>query len=247
MCSFEIIFWEGVKGSMSGVYATPGLWTSTYTWITWRGPRVLQVWQAPRWCWCSGPWTTHWVACSPKWLFYHLGNYDSKRLKDGVRAASPSTWQVTRRQNSTNLLLILGISPDFCQSVYPCTHLASTNLINLRNLRNDVHWNSGVFRPWPQERTICLHISDPYGTFLKILWEVTPCWELNLNLEQQNGWIVTERSVSFEQTSFIYGNLLLGGKLILLTLHGQSWLKRRGWASFFFLPKNTPPSWEKVF
>lgn len=96
------------------------------------------------------------------------------------------------------------ISLDLCWSLYPCTHLALTNLIDRGHLRIDVHFQCGVFRPWPQESTVCLHISDPSGTFLKILQEVTPCWELNLNLEQQNGWVVTEMSTSFEQTSFIY-------------------------------------------
>lgn len=135
-----------------------------------------------------------------------------------------------------NILLILWISTDLCPPLYPCTHLASTNLINLRHLRTDVHWKSGVFRPRPQERTVCLHISDPSRTFFEILWEVTPCWELNLNVEQLSGWMVTERSTSFEETSLIYGNPTVGGKTNQ-TLRGQSWLKRRGWG-FIFLVNN---------
>lgn len=105
-------------------------------------------------------------------------------------------------------------------------------------------FKSGVFRAWPHERTIiCLHISAPSGTFLKILLEVTPCWKLKLHQGQQNGWIVPKRSISFEQNSFIYANLAVGGKTNQ-TLHGLSWLKRQGLGLSF---RERHPSWEKVF
>lgn len=181
MCSFKIIFWERVKGSLSGVYATPGLRTLMCTRMTRRGLRFLQVSRAPRRCRCRWSQTTHWVTCrSAKWLFYHLENYDSKRLKEGARAASPSTWQVACCKNFINLLLILWISTGFCPSLDLSTHLASTNPINPRHLRTDVHRNCGVFRPRPQGRAVCLLISDPSRTFFKILQESHPAenWTL---------------------------------------------------------------------
>lgn len=132
-----------------------------------------------------------------------------------------------------NLLLILWISTDLCPSLYPCTHLASTNLINLSHLRTAIHWKSGVFRPRPQERTVFLHISDPSRTFFKILWEVTPCWELNLNVEQLSGWMVTQGLLPLRKPHWFTEILLLGGKLIrpYVASHG---LREGGGASFFW-------------
>lgn len=115
-----------------------------------------------------------------------------------VRAASPPTWQVAWCKDSINLLLIL------CFAFWNLVQTLTTRTI------------------------ICLHISDPSGTFLKILLAVTPCWRLNLNQGQKSGWIVTEKSISFVQTSFSYGKPAIGGKTNQ-TLLGLLWLKKEGW------------------
>lgn len=212
--------------SMSGVYAIPGLLKLS------RGhalpgrssSNAASLGQDLRWCSSNKPtgdaeaaglWTKHWLVArwSPNWLFHYLGNGGSERMRE--KASGLLHHQLDKSLGARIALTFAHLCVSLCwrlpvllplhpsciyQHVWPEASqnwLASSNLV----CSDPDHM---------KELFICLHSADPSGTFLKILLEVAPCWKWKLN-QGQNGWIVPKRSISFEQNSFIYTSLAVGG------------------------------------